>query len=682
MKLSEAWLREWVNPALTREQLCHELTMAGLEVDELAPVAEGGDYTIDISITPNRGDCLSVKGVARDLSAITNTPWKNPTSTHAVAHTITDSLPIKITAPAACPRYLGRIIRGVKEGITTPVWLKERLSCSGIQSIHPIVDVTNYVMLELGQPMHAFDLNTIQQGIQIRLSTKGEKINLLDGSKKTLDDATLVIADNKNPLAIAGVMGGLDSCVTTLTTDILLESAYFDAKTIARQRQHYQLNSDAAYRFERGVDFTIQRDAIERATQLILDLLGGNAGPVIECADETRLPNMPRVALTKEKLDKTLGISINPEVVTDILNRLELNVQKNSDEREWLVQVPTFRFDITQSVDLIEEIARLNGYDQIPTHKLKGELQAINTASTDRDLSSLKQALSDHAYHEIISYSFVDKAQQQLLDPGKPAIDLLNPISAEMNVMRTNLWPGLLSTLIYNLSRQQNDVRLFETGLCFIQENGKLAQVSRLGGIICGRAQKEQWGTPSRKVDFYDLKGHLSDVLGSLLTGALSFKQGEHAALHPGQTASLYLEDDCIGIMGALHPSVSQALDLSEKAFVFEIDLAKLKHLGKSLIQEVSKFPEIRRDIAILVNQTIPADKIQDTIKVSAGDWLKDVFIFDVYQGKGISPGLKSIALGLIWQHPARTLIDEEVTALMEQVTGALKGQLGAELRS
>ncbi len=677
MKLSESWLREWVNPAISVQDICHKLTMAGLEVDALEPIAS--DMSIDISITPNRGDCLSVKGVARDLAAITSSPLLTPVSITPISAAMSDTLNVENKAPDACPRYVGRIIKQVKSDSPTPAWISDRLACYGIRSINCIVDVTNYVMLELGQPMHAFDLKTIEQEVVVRMSQSGEKITLLDDSKQVLDDATLIIADKQKPLAIAGVMGGLDSGVTTLTNDIFLESAYFDPQVVARQRQYYQLNSDSSYRFERGVDPAIQRDAIERATQLILEIAGGKAGEVIESISKDHLPVSPVVTLTQKKLDKVLGVSIDANVVSDIFQRLGF---KRVDGAEWTITVPSYRFDIKEPEDLIEEVVRLYGYDNIPVHTPVAALQSDSAVSTDRDFSTLAQAFINHGYHEIISYSFIDKDRQLLLDPERTPVELVNPISADMSTMRTNLWPGLLNTLIYNVSRQQTNIRLFEMGTCFMQEDGRLVQMSRLGGLISGHAQPEQWGVSARKADFYDLKGSLEDILTVWLGAKVVFEPGQHPALHPGQTAFIDYQGVRIGVMGALHPAIIHALDLPDTAFIFEIDLAQMKNLGKPLIQDVSKYPEIRRDIAILVNQTIPGDKIQATIKTSAGDWLKDVFIFDVYHGKGISPGLKSIALALIWQHPARTLVDEEVATLMEQVTSTLKGKLGAELRS
>ena len=796
MKCSESWLREWVDPAITREELSTTLTMAGLEVEELAPVSQDfsgvivgqvlkvekhpeadrlnicevnvgsastlnivcgapnvraglkvpvaminailpnkmvitaatlkgvasqgmlcsaselglsddnegllelaadapigkdlksylklDDYTIDISITPNRGDCLSIKGLAREVSALTKSPLLKDNNIPEVQSTFNLVHTVSVEAKQDCPVYIGRILRNVKADAETPAWLKERLRRSGIRSISPVVDVTNYVMLELGQPMHAFDLNTIHQGIHVRKAKYGEKITLLDGSEQQLDVETLVIADAKNPLAIAGVMGGMDSSVTLLTKDIFLESAFFTPQIVARQRQHYGLTSDSAYRFERGVDPTIQRAAIERATQLIIEISGGDVGPVIEIIHNDNVPRQNTITLVKEKITKVLGVAVSDQEVEAIFKALHFSFNHDpfSKQESWVVHIPSYRFDITLPEDLIEEIARLRGYDKIPTHALKGQLQGAHASEGAKDLQALRQFLSDEGYHEIISYSFVDKNLQNLLAPDEEPCELVNPITNEMTVMRTNLWPGLLNTLLYNKSRQQNRIRLFEIGTCFTKRGKNLLQESRLGGLITGLAHPEQWGFAARTVDFYDLKGDLERLFHFLnIDNQLIFKPETSPVLHPGQSAGIYHGSQKIGIVGALHPVILQNLGITDNVFVYELDINQLEMAGLQRFHEISKFPEIRRDIAILVNQAIPAREIQDTIKVIAGDWLKDVFIFDVYQGKGISPGLKSIALAMVLQHPTRTLVDDEVTAIMDRVTTALKGKLGAELR-
>ena len=792
MKISETWLREWVNPHLDRQALCSALTMAGLEVEDAAPVAppfsgvvvgnilsvakhpdaerlhvckvsagkdivlnivcgaenvrEGmkapvavvgailpndlaikptkirgvdsdgmlcsarelglsedanglltlptdapvgkdlreylllDDCVLDVSITPNRGDCLSVRGLAREVGAITNNAMQ-PVKILDTLKKNRDVIPLAVADISACPHYVGRIIRGVKMDAETPVWIKERLRRGGIRSIHPVVDVTNYVMLELGQPMHAFDLSKIDGGINVRLSKKGEAIALLDGTTKELDDRTLVIVDKKKPLAIAGVMGGLDSSVTLLTQDIFLESAYFSPAVVARQRQFYNLASDSAYRFERGVDPAMQRQAMERATALILEIAGGEPGLLIETNHHEALPKKREIRLLDSKITQLLGIPVSAVDVKRILTALGFVCRRESDK--WILVPPTWRFDMTLPEDVIEEIARLYGFDKIPMQPLHGVLQAEHAAEEGESYAPIRAALSALGFHEIISYSFIDIKLQTLLDPTATCHELMNPITAEMSAMRTNLWGGLINSLFYNKSRQQHRVKLFEIGACFITRGKELLQAPRLGGLVAGPVMPEQWGAPPRDVDFYDLKGWLDTLLTGIYPGqAIQYQAETHSALHPGQSAAVYLDGQRVGIIGALHPSILQGLDIKDRVFVFEIDLPALQQPAKMSYQELSRFPEIRRDLAILVEQTIPALVIQDTIENVAGDWLKECFIFDVYQGKGIPPGLKSVALALILQHRARTLVDEEVAELTDRVVQALKGQLGAELRS
>lgn len=792
MKFSESWLREWVNPKLSKEELCNTLTMAGLEVEELSPAAETfnkvivskilsvkkhpsaenlkicevavndketlkivcgatnvkigmraplalndavlpdhievstttirgevsegmlcssrelglsddhsgllelpqdapigadlwdylqlGDYTIDVAITPNRGDCLSIKGMAREVAALTSSPLKK-LQIEPIKPDVEDVFPIHVEMKQDCPHYVGRVIRQIKTDIKTPTWLQERLRRSGIRSIHPIVDVTNYVMLELGQPMHAFDLNTLKNGILVRQSQAGEKLVLLDGSEQTLDEQTLVIADHEKPLAIAGVMGGMDSSVTLLTQDVFLESAYFSPRTIAKQRQHYALNSDSAFRFERGIDPTIQIEAIERATEIILAICDGKAGPLIEFKHQEDLPEEVLVPFSLDKVKDILGVEITTSEVESIFERLGFKTKLvKKDVLE--VTIPPYRSDITLPEDLMEEIARLFGYNNIPTHSLRANIEA-NHKDTSQDLFSIRQTLINSCYNEIISYSFVDQKKQLLLNPDESPYELLNPISADMAVMRTNLWPGLINTLLYNKSRQQNRVRLFEIGTCFTKKDHYLLQRKKLAGLITGLVYEEQWGINGRKADFFDLKGDIEKILCLFKTGGeFVFQQDKHPALHPGQTAAIFYNGQKIGLLGKLHPQNLEAFDLTDDVFLFELELESLPLKQEYHIDEISKFPEIRRDIAILVNEAIPSKDIQDTIKRSAGDWLKEVFIFDVYQGKGVAPGLKSIALALIWQHPLRTLVDDEIVGLMEDVIRILKDQLGATLRS
>ena len=681
MHYSESWLREWVNPDLTLKEFSKLLTKIGLEVEGYE------NHILDIAIPPNRGDCLSMQGIAREIAAVLHIPLKKHIiPSHPAA--IEDVLPIHVRSHKQAPCYIGRIIRNINRHAVTPAWLQERLEACGLNCIHPIVDIVNYVMLELGQPMHAFDLNSIHREIQVRLSKSGEVIILLDGSQKTLDNQTTVIADATKLLAIAGVMGGADSGVTSQTTDIVLESAYFPPADIARARQQYRLQSESATRFERGVDPTIQQVAIERVTTLIVEIAQGEPGPLINRTHKTAITRKKQVTLTQKHLEKVTGICFKNKDVDSIFKSLHFEYQ--SMRHGWRVTIPPYRFDLSLPEDLIEEIIRFYGLDQLPVQVLKGVLTVIpNTASIGTmsratgDWHILRQLLSDQGYSEIISYSFVEKTLQLALNPNQTSFELSNPMTAEMSVMRTNLWPGLIQSLLYNLNRQQNHICLFEIGTVFFNEDrSSLAEHPRLAGLIAGSCFEEQWGLQTRDVDFYDIKGHVEALLRHYnVLDQCSFIAETHAALHPGQAAGIYYLNQLIGKVGALHPALLLDLKVTDPVFVFELDLKLLQAIPIKL-SAISSFPTIRRDLAILIRETVPAKEIQDTIQLAAGDLLKSVFVFDVYQGTGVPVGQKSIAFALILQHGARTLVDAEVASTMERTVALLEKTFGATLRN
>lgn len=637
------------------------------------------DYIFDIAITPNRSDCLSIKGISREIAALTNTTWQ-PLEIPAIAPQIDEKLPVSVLAPDACPKYVGRMIRNIKADTQTPVWLSERLRRSGIRSIHPVVDVTNYVMLELGQPLHAFDLKKIHQGIVIRYAHHQEPISLLDGSQLDLNETTLIIADEEKPLAIAGIMGGIDSSVTLNTTDIFIESAYFSPSIIARERQRYGLLSDSSYRFERGIDPRIQVAAIVRATDLILQFCGGQPSDIIEYVSPTHLPQLNSIPLSCRQVSDVLGVNLTRDQIQALLDRLKISSDVRHEENiDLMINVPSHRLDLVEAEDVIEEIARLFGYENIPIHPINATLQF--NQPENKKFKLIRQCLVNCGCHEIVSYSFVDADWQKLLNPDVIPKNLLNPISQDMAMMRTNLWPGLLQSVLFNKNRQAERVRLFEIGNCFEPDAGQWQQSTFLAGVFYGFAFPEQWNNPKRCVDFYDVKGLLEILVRQLHLPGIEYRSWQHPALHPGQTAGIYQKDIKIGCLGALHPQIAKKFDV-ENVFLWEIALDLAKYDEISQFKEISKFPHIQRDLAILIDYTIPAKVIQDTIETVAGDWLKEVFIFDVYQGKGIEPGLKSIAVRLILQHSARTLVDDEVSELMIKIIHQLKEQLGAELRS
>jgi len=638
------------------------------------------DHLIEVAITPNRGDCLSIQGMAREVAAITASKWK-PLSIPKVKASVPDLFPVTIQAEDACPRYVGRVIRGVQPATTTPIWLKEKLRRSGLRSVSPIVDVTNYVMLELGQPMHAFDLARLEKKIVVRRAKEGEELLLLDGSAVQLTTETLIIADQKKPLAIAGVMGGIDSGIASGTQDIFLESAFFTPAVVARQRQLHQLNSESAHRFERGVDPALQRLALERATRLLVDLVGGKPGPVLEITAKKGLPRKT-LRLRRERIESILGCSlITDKEVKSLLESLGFECKKG--KKQWMVRVPSWRFDVTQEIDLIEELARLYGYHKISPTRPVFPVQTQSFSEGRITLPRVRRLLCDLGYHEAVTYSFVNAELQKLLDPQQEPKPLVNPITADMTVMRTNLWPGLLGTYLYNRDRQQLRGRFFETGLCFVQENKKLLQLPMLGGLLSGSACPEQWGQPVQELDFFDVKADIQNLLQltHISQDRFIFKPFNHPALHPGQTAMLYREETPLGILGALHPALRQKFDICEPVFLFEFNLDTLLLARPPYFSEISKFPEIRRDLALLVDRHIPTQEIRDTIVRSGGEWLRQVNVFDVYLGEGIPESKKSVAFALILQHATRTLRDEEVAEAVERIVGTLRTTLGIELR-
>ncbi len=661
-----------------------------LELDESAPVGVAlwdwlnlNDQSIELGLTPNRGDCLSVMGLAREIAALNQQAIATPVMQPVAA--IHDRIfPVAIQASKHCPCYVGRVIEGIRTDAVTPIWMVEKLRRSGVRSIHPVVDVTNYVMLELGQPMHAFDLNKLKEGIQVRLATSGECITLLDGQTLEIKANTLVISDGNGPIALAGIMGGEASKVDTQSQAIFLESAFFDPIALAGQARRYGLHTDASHRFERGVDFTIQRQALERATELLLTIVGGIPGPVIEIRDEAQLPKRLPIELTLSQVQRLLGFELSASVVMDLLVRLEMHFVACASKTIWQVTPPSYRFDISESVDLVEELARLYGYNQIPSHVPSLPYNAsVLPLETQTELLHIKQVLVDRDYQEVITYSFVDPQLQQSLYPEQSGLALANPISADLSVMRLGLWPGLIQTAQYNLNRQQNRVRIFESGLVFLPTiQGDLQQVLHLGGLITGPRTAKHWCDGQRSVDFFDLKGDLETVIKNFLPGAnLRWAACEHAALQPGQTAHIYLDEEAIGWMGALHPKLQNHLDLASKIYVFEICLSALSQTQLPCVKPLSKFPGVQRDIALVVDSLVSAQSLIDAIQAQSYELIQEVSLFDVYEGDRMDIGKKSVALNLTIQHPSHTLKDSEVNECIDKVITCLKERFDVILR-
>ncbi len=664
-----------------------EAESAGLlELDPKARVGEDvmetlhlHDHSIDIDLTPNRSDCLSVVGIAREVSALTGARLKLPVIKTVRAQS-KRSFPLRVQAKKDCPRYVGRVIEGINADAVSPFWLKEHLRRSGLHSIHPVVDVTNYVMLELGQPMHAFDLDKLDGAIVVRKAKANEKLKLFDGSEATVEAGCLLIADNTKPLALAGIMGGVDSGVTAGTANLFLESAFFRPAAIAGRARSLGLHTDSSHRFERGVDPGLQRRAIERATGLLLEIVGGKPGPVIEQTAREHMPRRKPVRLRHSRVERVLGMKVSASRIETIIKGLGMKVTKQPGG--WRVQPPSYRFDIEREVDLIEEVARINGYRNLPTRRPVADLSPHPVPEAIVETGRMRAAMVDRDYQEVISYSFVDPEMQKLLYPQSDAVLLANPIASDMAAMRTGLWPGMLQVLIYNQNRQQNRVRLFELGKRFQKTAKGIQETELIGGVLTGLAAPEQWGLAAREADFFDLKGDVEALIA--LTGhqaEFQFEAAEYPALHPGQSARILRAGVPIGWIGALHPSVRAQLDLKRGVFVFEMEISALKAAKIPIFQPISRFPAIRRDIAVVVSEEITSENVLDCIVKAAGELLVNLELFDEYRGEGIDSGRKSLALGLTLQDSSRTLKDGAVDAVMERVMGALSSKLSAQLR-
>jgi phenylalanyl-tRNA synthetase beta chain len=637
------------------------------------------DNSFDLDLTPNRGDCFSVLGIARDVAAMSSTDLKDATI-EPVKATIGDEHPVDLVYPDGCPRFAARVIRNIDMTAESPSWMKERLRRSGLRSIHPVVDVTNYVMMELGQPLHAYDLAALNGPIRPRLAKEGEKLTLLDENEVELLPNTVVITDDSGAIGMGGIMGGYSTMVTDKTTDVFFEAAFFTPAAMAGVARQYGMHTDASMRFERGVDPTNQARAIERATELLMQISGGEAGPLIVHSVEKSLPKSASLMLRKSRLARILGADIPADRVTEILNDLGLDSEPGDDG--WCVKIPSYRFDIDVEDALVEEVARIFGYDEIPEVTATGDTPLATATEFRIDFDLVAETLVARDYQEVITYSFIDEQLNTLIAGEQSELVLSNPISSEMSVMRSSVWPGLLTAASANVARQQERVRFFEIGKTFHGTLDAPVEVVRVSGIVTGDAVENQWGSRAQPVDFFDIKSDLEALFS--MTGApgeFEFSALDHAVLQPGQCAQISRDEIAVGVVGKLHPQIANRFDLDKGAFLFELDADKCFAAVVPVAKTISKYPAIRRDIAVIVDENVSASELLAAAESAAPELVRSVRIFDVYQGPGIEAGRKSVALGLILQETSRTLTDEDADTVMSAVLRKMQQDFGAELR-
>ncbi|MCF6288661.1 MAG: phenylalanine--tRNA ligase subunit beta [Proteobacteria bacterium] len=788
MKISENWLREWVNPAISTAQLVEQLTMLGLEVDDVLPAAGAfnnvvvaeiividkhpdadklnvcqvnigaaenlqivcgapnarvglitplamigavlpGDFTIkksklrgieshgmlcsdvelglsddsaglkelpadaplgqsireylhlndniiDIDLTPNRADCFCIKGIAIDIACLNDEDLTLP-NINDIKATHDEQITVNLLAEKQCPRYLCRVINNIDNSKSTPIWMQERLRRGGIRSIHPVVDVTNYVMLELGQPMHGFDKSAIDGAINIKMASSGETITLLDGKEIKLNDTFLMIADEQRYLAIAGVMGGLNSGVTATTQDIVLESAFFDPATIMGKSRDLGIHTESALRFERGVDAYVQQQAMQRATDLIIDICGGEVGHITTAVNEDNLPIAKPITLSKDKLTRVLGFEVANSQVTSILTGLNMQVKHNDDE--WQVTAPTSRFDIIIAEDLIEEVVRIIGYDKMPAQNLFGESIIMPLPEAMVNANYIKLQLNTLGYQEVINYSFVSAQQLSTYSKLENSIALKNPLTEEFAIMRTTLLPGIMETVKYNLRRQHDSIKMFETGHVFWQHEN-IVEKQKIIAICTGKRCLEHWGLSQDNVDFYDLKGDLEILLDNT-KNKYYFTQSQHEFLHPGRQANVVLNEVTIGWIGQVHPEICRRIGIKKDVYTFELTQDYIQVTQLPQLSDISKYPSVRRDIAMVIDSHVCYQQIKEIITKELAGFLVEIIVFDKYQGENIGKNKCSLAVGLVLQQNNSTFADKEVDKLIAKVLNSIQSNLGVEIR-
>jgi phenylalanyl-tRNA synthetase beta chain len=651
-----------------------EVFVTGSDFAELLSLP---DQVVEVDLTPNRGDCLSITGLARELGVLSQAQVSF-VDCDPVDPESDETHDVYLSAPEGCPCYVGRVIENVDVSRPTPVWMVERLRRSGVRSIDAIVDITNYVMLELGQPMHAFDRDQLVGAIDVRMANDGEQLVLLDGKTLTLTNDVLVIADQEKPLALAGIMGGEHSGISEKTTSVFLESAYFNPITIAGKARRYGLHTDASARFERGVDWQLAEHACQRATALLIEICGGTPGPVMITDNEQALPKMRIVELSNVRIEQQLKINLSTEAIQQMLEALGFGVEVVDDGLRCVA--PSWRFDVSIEQDLIEEIARIYGYNNLPTSLPAQALTMASVPETDTPLMRLKHYLVDQDIQEAITYSFVDPETQAVLGDGVAGVRLANPIASNLAEMRRSLLPGLVEAVRHNVNRQASRVRLFETGQCFVSQGDELDQSERIGIAIYGQSDSLHF-SGDRAVDFFDLKGVVEGLCMINGGAELNWEPSQHPALAPGQTASVSLNGVVLGVVGRLHPKLARELDLPKPLFLADLALSPLLCGQVTAFKAISRYPRVLRDLAIVVDDGVAWQQIVDAITGLADARIQSVELFDVYRGTGVPEGRQSLALSLSLQDPEKTLDDTAIQELVDQVVQVLHEQTGAELR-
>ena len=676
MKIDLAWLREWCDPHVSDEVLAERLTMAGLEVDGIVS-APGGPGVLELDLTPNRADCFSVRGVAREVAALfgNEIALRDVPATPAASATRRE---LDLVAPEGCPRFAGRVIEGFNRAAETPGFIRRRLTAAGVRPLHLLVDVTNYVMLELGQPMHAYDLTRLNGDLRARWASRGESLMMLDGTELRLAPDVLVIADDRHAVAVAGIMGGQGSAVTGDTSSVLLESAFFAPAAVAGRARRLGLQTEASLRFERGVDPAGQVEALERATELMLQSTGGQAGPVIDSVDRKHLPGRKPIDFRRERLAAVLGIALPDEDVAAMLRRLGMEVRKV--KTGWKVTPPSFRFDLDCEADLAEEIARVHGYENIPETPARWSAHPVAATEQQVDSDRLRALLVDRGYYECLNYSFLDEESHKPFHSGEAELELANPLSRELSVLRRSLWPGLLRNYRANRDRGTQEARLFEIGVCFSGQPEDIYEETWLAGLLAGGAMPEQWGVRQRGSDFFDARGDVEAILR--LTGRagdFSIEAGRHSALRPGRAARVLRGEEEIGWLGELHPSLVEG-GSAPKLFALRLDA--VLQTRPAAVADVSRFPAVRRDLSLLAPSSAWVGELLGAIRSQADELLRDIFVFDLYEGEeSLKTNTRSVGLGLIFQSISRTLTDAEVDRAVSAVVSLVVKKFGVSVR-